>query len=344
MLATRLTLPLLMAAVIFCGCSEKPAVTEYDAAHGESDRMLAAILPGESSYWFFKVAGPRQAVDESEDDIRSFLASVKLDESGEPTWKLPSGWLQKDGEGGRHKTIVIDASPESLELSVTSLGAPNPDAADGYLKMNVNRWREQMTLSLEVQITTPEIRDFLQPLASGSEMQLVDLYGRYKPGGSRSSGAPMMPPHAGGGPSAPARPSEPLDFKVPSGWEAGELELSRMGITIRREAAFYAGDGPDRAEISVTISSGSMAGNIARWMGQVGVEVTEEALANAASQTTVGGKDATIIDVTGPKTSLVGVIANVNGTMWFFKMSGTKAAVDKERDRYREFLDSVVFP
>lgn len=344
MLAHRLTLPLLLAAVVFCGCSEEPAVTEYDAPHGETDRMLAAILPGESSYWFFKVAGPRQAVTESEDDIRSFLASVELDDSGEPTWKLPSGWLQKDGEGGRHKTIVIDASPESLELSVTSLGAPSPDAADDYLKMNINRWRDQMTLNLEVQITTPEIRDFLQPLSPDSEMQLVDLYGRFKTGKGRSSGGPMMPPHAGGGPTAPARPSKPLDFKVPNSWEAGELEVSRMGITIRREAAFYAGDGPDRVEISVTISRGSMAGNIARWMGQAGVEVTEESLANAATQTKVGGEDATIIDVTGEKTSIVGAIANVNGTMWFFKMSGTKAAVDRERDHYREFLDSVVFP
>ncbi len=347
MLAFRLTLPLLLATVAVSGCSEVPAVIEYDAPHGETDRMLAGILPGASSYWFFKVAGPREAVDESEDDIREFLLSVTLDDSGKPNWKLPSGWIQKDGTSGRFKTIVIDSSPESLELSITNLGSPSPDEADEYLKLNVNRWREQMTLNLSVKVTTHEIQEYLQPLGPNSDMKLVDLHGRYKPRRDGASSAPMMGPHAGGGrmpPAAPKRPSKPLGYEVPEGWEPGELEVSRMGITVRREAVFNAGDGDDKVEISVTISRGSIAGNIARWMGLAGVEVTEDSLAKAASDTKVGGKDATLIDVAGEKMAIVGAIADVDGTMWFFKMSGTKAGVDAQRKRYREFLGSVVFP
>ncbi|MDA1015012.1 MAG: hypothetical protein O3A00_11250 [Planctomycetota bacterium] len=332
----RLALPILLTVSFVSGCGDAPTVDEYEAPHGESDRMLTAIVPGGDRIWFFKVAGPREIVTEHADSFRDFLKSVSLDEQGQPTWKLPNGWLQKDGPQGRYKTLVIDSSPETLEVSVTKLTAPPDDQRDSYLAMNVNRWRGQMSLDLTSKVTEPEIRDYLQPLEPDSTILLVDLLGRYKTAKPASTSAhPMQPPIA-------TTPQSPLKYKVPESWQQGRLEIAG----IRREAAFEVpkpgGEPDEKADISVTIAMGSTEQNIARWMRQVGLTDTD---ANSIqSKTTVGGKDGILVDAKGSARSVVGVIAVVDDVKWFFKLSGPNELVDPERERFREFLDSVEFP
>lgn len=335
-MTVRLMLPTLFSFFLVCGCGDAPTVTEYDAPHGESDRMLTAIVPGGDTMWFFKVAGPRELVTQHADEFRDFLKSVVLDEEGKPTWELPSGWLQKDGKLGRYKTLLIDSSPETLEVSVTMLGAPPAEQLDNYLAMNVNRWRAQMSLDLASKVTEPEIRDYLQPLEPDSKVMLVDLFGRFKT--AKTTASPSQHPPR----PAPGPPRSPLKYKAPDEWQQGRLEIAG----IRREAAFVVrkpgGKPEEKADISVTIAMGSTEQNIARWMGQVGLSNADPN--SIQSKTKVGGHDGILIDAKGPTRTVLGIIAVVDDTKWFFKLSGPNEMVDPERERFRAFLDSVEFP
>jgi hypothetical protein len=109
-----------------------------------TDRTLGVVVPRGEQGWFFKLTGPKEAVEPQVGAVTDFLKTVHFSADGKPDWTLPPGWQQRAGNAFRFSTLVIPADPQPLELSVTVLPKSGDDAT--YILMNVNRWRNQLGL------------------------------------------------------------------------------------------------------------------------------------------------------------------------------------------------------
>jgi len=107
-------------------------------------RTLGAVVPRGDQGWFFKLTGPKDAVAGQTETFMTLLKSVRFDGDGKPEWNVPEGWQQRPGNDIRYATLVLPAAPKPLELTVTVLPKQGDDAE--YVLINVNRWRNQLSL------------------------------------------------------------------------------------------------------------------------------------------------------------------------------------------------------
>ena len=121
-----------------------------------------------------------------------------------------------------------------------------------------------------------------------------------------------------------------------------------------RLGTFRSVNDPEAFECSVIILGGEAGGldsNLARWIGQVGLPLTQQnrqALVSKAHSTkTKGGLDVIVYDLTvlqngnmGEKSMMVGVFA-IEGSSVFVKITGTVAEINKERDNFMSFVKSL---
>ena len=89
---------------------------------------------------------------------------------------------------------------------------------------------------------------------------------------------------------------------------------------------------------------GDLLSNANRWRQQVGLQpIDQQELDGSVESLTVSDKPASMIEAIGDKQAiLAAVIPDATGK-WFIKMQGPKEAVQAERERFRQFLDSVTF-
>ncbi len=201
----------IVALAALAGCDKGQEIAHYQvakempiderpAAGGETadnatptDRMLTVIVPHEHQAWFFKLAGPIDAVDKQAETFESFVKTVSFSESagGKPKWKLPEGWEEKsEGAEMRFATVTIPTDDKPLELTI-SMPLPWMGGDPKELQRNVDRWRGQLQLPPAGPDDLAKDTRNLK-LADGeakSEIIVVDLKGRLKAGG-------MTPPFA----------------------------------------------------------------------------------------------------------------------------------------------------
>ena len=323
--------------------------------------MLAAMIPRDSNSqaWFFKVAGLKGPVAAQQDAFGKFLESVHFDtDSGEPKWILPDGWQQTGGNsssGMRFATLVLGKGSDSLELSVTRLPLP-ADNFEAYLLQNVNRWRKQLRLK---DLTTSQLASQTTSMELGDERAIVVN----RMVGHLGSGGPMMGPFAGGGTRQPpgprpgtgpgAGPSRPpggtprLSYKNPDSWRPGELEVTRSGITIRRQAAFEFGEGAESGEVTVTALPTSprfLLLNVNRWRQQVALQaVDSDNLDDLFEPITLGSINGRYLELVGPSDTILGTIVESGGLTWFFKLAAPNRLADRSREDFRSFVNSSRF-
>ena len=126
------------------------------------------------------------------------------------------------GAGPRSELQANMSDNPPLEVAVSSLSYP-AEGRDEFLLMNVNRWRDQMSLphlSADKLHAGGDLDDETQllPLDDGTKVTLINFKGEFDSGG-------MTPPFAGGqamanppvASEAPAADS-PLRFETPAGW------------------------------------------------------------------------------------------------------------------------------
>lgn len=165
--------------------------------------------------------------------------------------------------------------------------------------------------------------------------------------------APEPPPAPSSEPATPAvsAPARDIGFTwtLPEGWT--ENAPSRMKLL-----SLSAGRPLEQvAELSVSAFPGDVGGQLAnlnRWRRQVGLgPVSEQAMDGFVTPVTIAGIEGWQVDFTGPAGSapdgaaarvMVAVVMR-DGRSWFFKLAGTDAAVEGEKERYSAFLDSVEF-
>ena len=137
-----------------------------------------------------------------------------------------------------------------------------------------------------------------------------------------------------------------LKYTVPAGWQ-------EKPATEIRVASFKIDENGKQADVSV-VPLGGMGGgdlaNVNRWRGQVGLQpLTDDALAKLAEPVQVAGLAANLYDVVGNDTGeadvqrILGAILHREDTVWFFKITGEAALVEKQKPALIQFLKSLQF-
>ncbi len=157
--------------------------------------------------------------------------------------------------------------------------------------------------------------------------------------------ASMMAAQAGATtPSGQAKP----DWQVPAGWQeapGGQFLVAKFLLT-----------GADNAQAAVNVSmstgeGGGLAGNVNRWRGQIGLgELPEADVNKLATSADIPGGKAMFVDMTGTdarsgqKTRLVGAMVSRTGATWFYKLMGSEAVVEREKDAFTRFVQTAKYP
>jgi hypothetical protein len=347
------------------------AVSALQSASAESaeptDRMIVAILRDGERAWFLKVVGPLAEVDRRADELNTFFETVRVAaDKPHPDWQLPAGWKQDGASDMRAATLWIPTDTQPLEMSVTPLPWTGGEAE---LLSNVNRWRGQMQLP---PIGVVALADCTRELKAGeATMTIVDLRGRMgstgmtppfaqragstslrtgKPASADGAALPAGHPPIGSVDSTTAAAAAELEYDAPQSWRP----LPATGF---RKAAFEIGDGTATAVMTVTEFSASapsiadVLSNLNRWRIELGLAPVEEKdLAAATEKIEIDGLAGTLVDAM-PDASLpaesrttdstLAAMVVRGGTVWFFKLKGSRELVAAERDNFRAFLETV---
>lgn len=318
---------------------KKESIAVYKAQRPKQ-RMLGGIALASPVGWFFKVSGPDDVVAPQKEAFETFLKSVKFNPrpGKEPTWTLPEGWKQLEGNDTRFATIQMGSSDEPLEMSVTLLGMRDGDET-AYLLSNVNRWRAELGLApLDASQLDQETRKLK---AGPQEISLVDISAYLD--GVPSDGNLYVRALEDVEAMARMRGEQPempeIKFTLPEGWKEtppGQFQISR----------FVVGDGKEPVEISISSAGGDMSANINRWRAQVGLEpIDAPAIATALFATEVFDLKAQQIEIIGPpgekQQAILGVIAPSGRTNWFIKLKGPVKPALEQKKKFEEFVKSL---
>ena len=162
------------------------------------------------------------------------------------------------------------------------------------------------------------------------------------PGSPGSTGSPPGPTTSGDRGSA-------IRYEVPEGWNDG-------GASGMRLATLFIGAPADKREVTIIPASGTLAGNVERWQGQLDAAATPESLnekalaAIAAAETVdVAGTTATVVLLrdaaatsgTDGQAILAAVIPLDDTRSLFVKFKGDAAVAARERERFAGFVSSI---
>jgi hypothetical protein len=87
--------------------------------------------------------------------------------------------------------------------------------------------------------------------------------------------------------------------------------------------------------------------NVQRWAAQVGVPIDDK-LAGFIEKTEIGGTEGNYVKLVGPedatpRQAMLAAMVVRGEKVWFFKLTGDAAVVEKEVDNFRKFLASAQF-
>lgn len=364
--------------VLTAGCGEPPAITQYESDAVEPrtrpvsvgeveatlDRMLAAIVPAGDQAWFFKLTARSDDAKKLRQPFRDLLATVSVAPGDKkPTWKLPEGWLEKPGDAMRAATIEIPLAEGVAELTVSAL--PYDGQWTEYVERNVARWLGQLQ---QAPLPSEVVKKLAQSTPTrGDPATMFELVGVLAPsGGGMPAGHPPIaqagaPPPADdpaadgsslasspstASPSNPPSTSPGWKYELPAGWSEAPPRPMRV-------ATFAAGEGDSQVEIAVTQFPAvpgmiDPVGNAERWAGLAGASPDAAEVKSAIKPRKISDLDGHYVEFFGPAEAATaqGLAAGMvrrGETMWFFKLTGPRAAVDSQRDAFGKFLDSVRF-
>jgi hypothetical protein len=147
---TRLQIPHILSlalvagvALVPAGCGNEEGVSKYSAPHSTEPkpgpaaaageyRILGGMFPADDPQWFFKLAGPADALTPYEAGFETLLKSVSLPATGgPPEFTPPEGWKRGPGRAGI-VAATIRTPDDKYEVTVTS--------SSGGVVPNLRRW------------------------------------------------------------------------------------------------------------------------------------------------------------------------------------------------------------
>jgi hypothetical protein len=132
-----------------------------------------------------------------------------------------------------------------------------------------------------------------------------------------------------------------IKWKTPDGWT--EVPPSSM-----RFASFNA-TAPNGGKVDISIvtfpgDGGSDADNVNRWRKQIGLaSIDNEEIANLVRPVSVGDSQFSALDMTSGGARVIAAWTRRDGRSWFFKMSGPVPALEHEKSKFFNFLQSIDF-
>jgi hypothetical protein len=172
---------------------------------------------------------------------------------------------------------------------------------------------------------------------------------------------PMAAAADAGGPAdasaAPASGGSMADTSVPTAsgqdlvWQAPPQWASKPAGAMRKATYSVPGEGAN-SDLSITAFPGDVGGelmNVNRWRGQLGLPpLRQEELDGSVSRVEANGLKMTLVELAsqgdpGGK-AMMGAIVPVNGSTWFFKLTGPGASIRSSKPAFLEFLHTVHAP
>ncbi len=333
------SIAVLIGLLTLAGCQEDEITHGVvpRAAEPVKTRLIGVIYPNPHGdrTWFFKLMGPANAFDGLADPFDAFMHSVRFTDKADPpmTWTLPDGWTKTDAPPGVDFAFHLGERP----VKFTITGMPrNPDR-DAELLANVNRWRtKQLGLpavdkaglqDLRKDDNNKQIQDMN---INGDPVTLVDMTGTGGGAGPIVAAA-----------KAPEGPG--WTYQKPDGWDADPHPEAGF---VPAEAIFTIDQDGKTAKVTVTAlpgPGGDLGANINRWAKQIEAPAVGDDDLKKIPKITVGGRESPYVDLKGDKGRTLGVIVPVGNRTWFFKMSGPAELVEKQKNKFDDFLKYVEF-
>jgi hypothetical protein len=316
-----------VVGALVAGCRPDEPVRRYAAPKDSTWRMVAAVVPGPDSTWFFKVVGPSARLESERASVGAFAAGLRV-EGGSLKWTLPAGWTEEAGKGDRVATLRFGKSEPRLELAVTRL-----EGEAGGVLANVNRWRRQMGKDPVAESDLPTTTSTID--AGGLRVTMVELESLRKP-----APAPMMDGAARAEREGPSLEQirAMFSYELPSGWRDNPTPGGG------RILEFQAGEG---ATVSLSILGGDAGGllsNVNRWRVQAGLgPVDEEAAQRLVRGFGLMGQDGHFVELPGREKSIHCAFSLGPPFSMFVKLEGAPAAVNGQKSAFEIFARSLRF-
>jgi hypothetical protein len=188
---------ILSAALVACvalvpvGCGGGDGVNSYNVpkttdtgrggpitAGGGEYRILGGMFPADDPEWFFKLAGPADALNAYDAGFEQLLTSVSLQPGGPPEFTPPEGWKRGPGRG-QFVAATVRTPDGKFEVTVTS--------SRGGVRENLRRWSEDQLGTAFGAADVPKVTKPVE--AKGVKGLKADLRG---PNNPAAKGGPFM--------------------------------------------------------------------------------------------------------------------------------------------------------
>lgn len=323
----------IVSMALLLGCGEDTQIRSYTVAKKPSQtpqpevpaQTLGVIFPNQDTAWFLKLMDDPAKVEPLTSEFRRLADSIEFDEQGKPRWKLADGWRDQVLEQITYAKFTHNAGATA---TLTKLAANTQDAEawQAYLKENVNRWRDQLSLApQEWSDMQEDLEEFPNHSTGPAKAYFVMLKGNRKSAGSGMGNAPFMDrmraqaqaqsgsqPQTAPAQNTPAQTtppeSSPTDPNSASGSSAstkttaptGEqrrikltyevpsdwTELPASGI---RLASFQVQQQDQSATIVISTSTGKIPDAVGMWLQQIG-QPAEQAKVDSVIQAATDGQ------------------------------------------------------
>jgi hypothetical protein len=318
---------------------EEIVVEEITHPDRQAIRLRAACIERGKVIWFFRILGPKDEIAKHVAEFNDLVRSAKFsDEKDKPpiTLTQPKNW-RKDPLGPpggmRYASYRIDAKPKELEVTVIKL-----PAGEDWLRSNVVRWQKIVN---EPPVQT--VNELETKVKRENEIVWVDLTGL----GVHTVSKPPEPMAAGNPkkmqlPLPPQKQARglksPFQYVAPEDWKQGPVTSAFMADR------YLIGDD---IQVSLTSVGGTLAMNVNRWRGEVGLagELNDAEVAGLANAMMVAGHKAYYVDISNPagppdKNRSLAVTIPMGNTNWFIKMWGPRESVEKNKIAFDTFVRS----
>jgi hypothetical protein len=288
---------------------------------------------------------------------------------------VPPNWESQPLSQMRQASFLVHGENGSVaDISFVTLG---PSA--GNLLDNVNRWLSQLA---QPPVTEEALAKTVQQLpTSRGNLAVVDLTGEPENADAKKDGRIIaaIGSDAGGtaffkmrgnrelagaekenflkwatssrdsnsstkvmekAPASPDSAAPQIKWELPAGWLPGPASAMRY-------ASFIAEENGEKADISVVTFAGDGGGdldNVNRWRQQIGLAPVETSALNAMiTPVTTNATSFSTVDLAGAAARTIAGWSRHDGRVWFFKLTGSKTAVERERTKFVQFIQSVRF-
>ncbi len=307
----------------------------------------------------------KDAIASTNAPVRSTIERVPSANSNVAT---PPNWEPQPLSEMRQASFLVHGeNGATADISFVRLGP-----AAGNVLDNVNRWLDQLG---QPPVTPNKLSSMVQKVPTPlGEVNIVDLSGKPENGDASKDGRIVAAIASDGtntsfykmrgnagvvgaekenfikwvvamrsssgeqtvAQSAPLTSDKPqIKWDIPFGWSPAPASAMRY-------ASFSAEGKIDISVVTFPGDGGDDLGNVNRWRQQIGLAPTDESHNNIAS---LRASDATFstIDITGANARTIAAWTRKDGRAWFFKITGSSSAVEKEKPNFVKFVQSVRF-